>query len=153
MKKVIASAVVLCLVLSGVSSGQPAKSKIFKKLMADKLVSAQKLLEGLAVKDFVKLSDNAQELLRISATEEWVAIKTPKYQAFSTEFRNAADKIVIKAKEKNLDGAALAYVQLTMTCVRCHEYVREVREAKWDGPIPGGGAFTSAPGTRSPHGP
>jgi hypothetical protein len=130
MKKVIAFAVVLCLVLGNVSLSQPAKTKIFKKLMADKLKSSQSLLEGLALSDFNKLNDNAQELLRISATEEWVAYKTPKYELFSNEFRRAAEKIIVKAKAKNLDGAALGYVELTMTCVRCHEYVREIKEAR-----------------------
>jgi hypothetical protein len=34
---------------------------------------------------------------------------------------------VKKAKDKNIDGVALAYVDVTLSCVRCHEYVREHR--------------------------
>ena len=30
-----------------------------------------------------------------------------------------------KAKAKNLDGATLAYVRLTMNCIECHKYVRD----------------------------
>jgi hypothetical protein len=151
MKKVLAFAVILCLAVGNVSSSQPAKSKIFKKLMADKLKSSQSLLEGLALSNFNQLSDNAQELLRISATEEWVAYKTPKYELFTNEFRRAAEKIIEKSKVKNLDGAALGYVELTMTCVRCHEYVRDVREARLHLPGSGGTAVASAGGVASPE--
>ena len=48
----------------------------------------------------------------------------------SNEFRRAAETIVQKAKDKNLDGVALAYLDMTMTCIRCHRYVREVRDAR-----------------------
>jgi hypothetical protein len=144
MKKVIAFAVVVCLAMSNVSMSQPAKSQIFKKLMAEKLKSSQALLEGLALSDFKKLQDNAEDLLRISATEEWVAIKTPKYTVLSDEFRRAAEKIIQKSKAKNLDGAALGYVELTMTCVRCHEYVRDLKEAKLNGPGQNGSHFASS---------
>ena len=37
------------------------------------------------------------------------------------------------AKAKNLDGAALDYMDLTMTCVKCHKYVRETRMTRLDG--------------------
>jgi cytochrome c556 len=46
----------------------------------------------------------------------------------SNEFRRAAEKIIDKAKAKNIDGVTLAYFEMTMSCVRCHEYVREVRD-------------------------
>ena len=45
----------------------------------------------------------------------------------SVEFRRTADAITAAAKKKNLDGAALAYVDMTMKCVNCHKYVRGVR--------------------------
>ena len=30
-------------------------------------------------------------------------------------------------KDENLDGCALSYVKLALTCVKCHKYVRELR--------------------------
>jgi hypothetical protein len=48
----------------------------------------------------------------------------------SNDFRRSADSIVQAAKAKNLDGAALAYVDMTLTCVRCHKHVRKVRETR-----------------------
>jgi hypothetical protein len=130
VKKICVFAAILCLFVGNVSLSQSTKGKIFKKLMGEKLKSSQALIEGLALSDFNKLTENAQELIRISNTEEWVAIKSPKYELFTNDFRRHAEKLIAKAKAKNLDGAALAYFELTMTCIRCHDYVREVKEAK-----------------------
>jgi hypothetical protein len=150
VKRIIAFAVIVCLAMSNTSLSQPSKGKIFKKLMAEKLKSSQNLVEGLALSDFNKLIDNCQDLIRISNTEEWVAIKSPKYTVFTNEFRRNADKLIAKAKAKNLDGAALAYFELTMTCVHCHEYVREVKEAKLNLPGLEGPVFVSASVPSSP---
>ena len=57
-----------------------------------------------------------------------VAAQNPNatdYIAFTTEFQRLADEMALKAKEKNLDGATLAYLRLTMNCVNCHKYVRQ----------------------------
>ena len=53
---------------------------------------------------------------------------------FSNDFRRSAAELVEKAKQKNLDGAALSYVDLTLACVKCHKYVRESRQSKLDRP-------------------
>jgi hypothetical protein len=80
--------------------------------------------------DFGKIRSNAEELIRLSNTAEWVILKTPQYALHSNEFRRAAEDIVRKAKEKNLEGATLGYMDLVRTCVRCHQHVREVRDAR-----------------------
>jgi len=55
---------------------------------------------------------------------------------YSNEFRRNAASLVQKAKEKNLDGAALAYVDMTLTCVKCHKHMRETRRTRLDLPNP-----------------
>jgi hypothetical protein len=99
-------------------------------LMQMKLKSAQKLLEGIAVADFGMIEKHAEELSLISKKAEWQILKTPDYVRFGDEFRRHADDIARKAKDHNLDGAALGYVQVTMDCVNCHKHVREVRVAQ-----------------------
>jgi hypothetical protein len=42
------------------------------------------------------------------------------------------DDLIEKAREKNLDGAALSYVEMTLSCVKCHKHVREVRTTRLD---------------------
>lgn len=120
---VLAVLAVLCLMPFG--SGQDKEQDKAKELMRKKLVCAQKVLEGLALNKFDSISDNAQELITLSNLAEWKAIKTPKYELQMNQFRRAAEGLIDMSKEKNLDGAALSYVELTMTCVKCHKYVRD----------------------------
>ncbi len=112
------------------------------RLMIEKLQAAQKLLEGIALGRYDQIEKQSDELIRISKTAEWLANKNPRYEQFSNEFSRAAETIVRKAKAKNLDGATLAYFDLTMSCVRCHQYVREVRDARGLG-MPGTDALVA----------
>lgn len=104
-------------------------------LMRRKLTESQKVLEGIAMNDFEKISSGAEELISISKTAEWKVLKDPQYELFSNEFRRRADQVARAARDKNLDAATLGYVEMTMTCVRCHKHVREVRRTD-AGPIP-----------------
>jgi len=106
-----------------------AQSRL-QRLMLEKLQNAQKILEGLAVGDFEKMVKHAENLRQLATQAEWLAHDTKRYEQHSDQFRQALDTIVQKAKAKNLDGATLAYFDLTMSCVRCHQYVREIREAR-----------------------
>jgi len=61
-------------------------------------------------------------------------INTPEYLMHSREFRRAAERMRDAAKQKNLDAAALAYMQMTLKCVECHKHVRKVKTAR--APLP-----------------
>lgn len=104
-------------------SQQPDDLKLF---MRAKLTHSQKLLEGLATEDYNLLAKHAQELALLSQATNWNVMQTEDYLQHSIEFRRAANAITEAAKQKNLDGATLAYVDMTMKCVRCHKYVRGV---------------------------
>jgi cytochrome c556 len=108
--------------------GEDAKNDL-KALMKKKLESSQKVLEGLALNDFDTISKHAGELSRISKATEFRVLKTPEFELYSNQFRRSVETMDGMAKTKNLDGAALAYVELTLTCVKCHQHVREVRMA------------------------
>jgi hypothetical protein len=53
--------------------------------------------------------------------------KTEDYARQSADFRRSCDSLRKAAKAKNLDGAALAWMEVTMKCVQCHKYVRDER--------------------------
>jgi hypothetical protein len=99
--------------------------KGLKEVMQRKLKHSQKVLEGVAVKDFDLIVNNAEELVQVSKTAEWKVFKTAQYERYSNELRRNAETLIEQAKGKNLDGAALAYVDITLTCVKCHKHVRE----------------------------
>lgn len=135
MKKLMLFGIALLLVLGGdmQAPSQPRGKKI-DKLMVAKLQNSQKLLEGIAMSDFKKITDSAEELLELTKTEEWLMHKTPRYQTHSNDFQRATETLIRKSKDKNIDGATLAFFDMTMSCVRCHQYVREIRDARAPGP-------------------
>jgi hypothetical protein len=127
----VAFATLLALVLP-VMNLQADNEKTLKALMKRKLEDSQKVLEGLAINNYDEVAKSAADLIQVSKDVEWRVIKTPQYEMFSNDFRRNAETLVRMAKAKNTDGIALAYVDLTLNCVKCHKYVREVRMARLD---------------------
>ncbi len=130
MKHFILAMAFLTLLSGDALQGQAPQPGGVKRLMADKLKYAKTLLEGIALADYDRITRSAEELIQLSKTAEWMVVRTPKYELHSNEFRRAAESIIQKAKAKNIDGVTLGYFELTMSCVRCHSYVREVRDAR-----------------------
>src|SRR5262245_22181410 len=110
--------------------GQARQPGRVGKVMVEKLKHAKILLEGIALADFDKFAGSAEELIVLSKTADWHVVKTPRFEMYSNEFRRAAEGIIQKANQKNIDGVTLSYFEMTMSCVRCHSYVREVRDAR-----------------------
>lgn len=117
-----------------VSSGVGQQRGNNREFMRSKLDHSQRVLEGLALEDFDAIAKHGQELSLLSLAASWQVLETMEYQQQSVEFRRAADAITEAAKKKNLDGAALAYVEMTMKCVNCHKYVRRTRMARLETP-------------------
>jgi hypothetical protein len=122
LKTILAAALVLGLVLLAAQAREPRD-----KLMQRKLTNSQKVLEGIALSDFQMIEKHAEELLQISKEASWKVLNTPAYQLHSNDFRRQAEALIKNSREKNLDAAALTYVEMTLTCVKCHKHVREVR--------------------------
>ena len=114
-------------------------SKELRDLMQRKLKASQRVLEGIALNNFEQIAKNGEELILISKDAEWKVLKTPMYELHSNEFRRNAEGLIRAAKDRNLDAAALAYVDMTLNCVRCHRYVREVRMTRREGSSGGDG--------------
>ena len=121
-------------VLSG-HGGEPKKdNKQLHDLMQRKLAASQKVLEGIALNDFKTISKQADELIDISKQAEWRVLKTPQHELYSNDFRRVAENLGKSARDKNIDSATLNYVELTLTCVKCHKHVRATRDTGGDGP-------------------
>lgn len=100
--------------------------------MQVKLKLAQKVLEGLAVEDYPLIAKSSRDIGLLCQAESWQVLQTPEYNQQSLEFRRAVDKITVAAREKDLDAATLAYVDVTMKCINCHKYLRGVKFAGTD---------------------
>lgn len=95
--------------------------------MRAKLAHSQNVLEGLAVEDFDLIDKGAQQLSLASEDASWQVLQTEDYARQSADFRRSCDSLRKAAKAKNLDGAALAWMEVTLKCVQCHKYVRDER--------------------------
>jgi len=123
---VMLTLMILSLLLVPVGTSQVSKGDL-SRLMKDKLRSSQVLMEGVVLADFGKIRRSADELIQITKTEEWMVYKTARYEVHTNEFRRAVEVIYQKAKDENIDGVATAYADMTLACVRCHQYAREIR--------------------------
>ena len=93
--------------------------------MRAKLAHSQNVLEGLATEDFDLIERGAQELSLASQDSNWQVLQTEDYVRQSAEFRRACDSLRDAAQRKNLDGATVAWMDVTLKCVQCHKYVRD----------------------------
>jgi len=94
-----------------------------------KLDASTKILEGLTTENFAMVGEGAKTLQSMSAAEKWRVSNDVLYRQYSAEFRLHADQLLEKANARNLDGATSAWVECTMSCVRCHHHARAIRIA------------------------
>ena len=94
--------------------------------MRAKLGHSQHVMEGLALADYELIERGAHDLALASHASSWQVLQTEDYARQSREFRRACESLRAAAKDKNLDGAALAWMEVTLKCIQCHKYVRDV---------------------------
>ena len=96
-------------------------------LMQAKLSSSKRVLEGLLRRDFDRIATAAREMKRISKATEWPRQRDEVYEHFSTEFQRQCNQLEAQANELNHSGVKFTYLQMTSTCINCHEYIRDSR--------------------------
>jgi cytochrome c556 len=134
MKTITTTALTLVLLLATsvmFSTGQNRKSRATKEFMRDKLELSQKILEGLANEDYDLMTAKAARLAAMSQEAGWQVFENPDYADQSVAFRQNVEALIRAARRKNLDGATLAFVRITMNCVDCHKFVRGKLVASW----------------------
>lgn len=94
--------------------------------MRAKLGHSQHVMEGLALADYALIERGAHDLALASQASSWQVLQTEDYARQSREFRRACESLRTAAKDNNLDGAALAWMEVTLKCIQCHKYVRDV---------------------------
>jgi hypothetical protein len=109
------------LVEVGSAAQAPNKSGAFMRV---KLDHAQQLLAAIALEDYESISRHSQKISLLTEDENWRVLQTIDYRRHSDDFRRASNAVTDAARKKNLDGAVLAYMQMTMHCVQCHKHVR-----------------------------
>ncbi len=96
--------------------------------MKQKLELSQNILAGLTKGDFEAVELNAQRMNIVNYLEKWAAADKPEYVDYKRQlsyFEMANREILRQSRAKNVEGATLAYNQLTVSCVQCHQIVRK----------------------------
>ena len=108
--------------LGGAEPDEPQDTSFW---MRKKLEYSERILEGLAKEDYQQIGKAARSMRALSHMERWVRAGLPEYRTQLRIFENSNDQLIRHADRDELDGAALAYVQLTLSCVNCHKVVRD----------------------------
>lgn len=93
--------------------------------MKRKLEHSQKVFAGLAAGDFEQIAASSKSLDTLNTLEKFIRGRNPEYRTQLEIFRYANQQILKQAEAKNLDGATLAFNQLTLSCVNCHRQLRD----------------------------
>jgi hypothetical protein len=95
------------------------------QLMRAKAGYAHRLLDAIVMEDYDAAREQAFRLKAVAETGDWKVLDTPEYVEESEAFIRATERLVEAAANRNGDGAALAYMDVTLRCVHCHRYLRE----------------------------
>jgi cytochrome c556 len=104
---------------------QPLDPKKVNELMQEKQKLAHEIFDAIVLKEFKRIAKNARRLVTLSKAAEFQVHKTPRYLQYSLEFREAAEQMAQNARDQNQDGVTLAFLKITLSCVHCHDYIRE----------------------------
>ena len=95
--------------------------------MDRKLHFSQDILAGIATGDFEKIVTSAQSMRSLNKVESFIRGRTPGYRIQLQIFEESLDEIIRQGKNDNVEGAALGFTQLTISCVNCHKQLRAAK--------------------------
>jgi hypothetical protein len=124
---------VLAVCPAGAGEKQPGKKKADRRdeasvWMKKKLDHSKGVLSGLTRADFEMIRKNAEAMKVIGYLEEWDRADLPEYKRQLRYFSDANKELIRQANNKNINGATLAYTQMTLSCVHCHNVIRDVKK-------------------------
>lgn len=103
-----------------------------KDYMRKKLAASNQILEGLCTDNNEMILEGARTLNEMSTSERWRVNNDAMYRQFSSEFREITQQLIAAAEKNNEDRAALKWMDATMSCIDCHNFVRGIRIAASD---------------------
>ena len=121
------AALILASLFAGTTSthAQADKESGVKEVMRQKVACSLQVLVGITLEDYGLIANNADNLVKLSNKTNWYSRQVPEYELFLNEFRRNAQDLAKAGQQKDLDAASLAYVQMTLSCVSCHKFIRK----------------------------
>jgi hypothetical protein len=107
---------------------ETASQSPVETLMKAKAGYAHRLLDAVVMADLETARDQAFRLKAVAETADWNVLDTEEYAQATEAFVRATDNLLRAASSRKIEAAALAYVEVTLSCVHCHQYVRTQRQ-------------------------
>lgn len=99
---------------------QEPSDETSREIMWRKLDLSHNALDALALEDFEALEAYAEDLEMLGTAGFLYILDTEEYRSHAMQFRAAARALRTAAEEENAEAGALAYMDLTLRCIRCH---------------------------------
>lgn len=93
--------------------------------MKKKLEFSQDMLEALTSGDFKTIEQKARQMNFVGKLEGFARVANVRYTAQLHMFDMSTGELVAQARNKNIQGATLAFNQMTTSCVACHMDLRK----------------------------
>jgi hypothetical protein len=117
----------LSLALLGLTATQTEReARPSEEIMWKKLDLSHGVLDAIALEDFEALEAYSSDLVTLSIASELNISDDEAYKRQTREFRESALALGQAARERNVESAALAYVDLTLRCMGCHRSLGEL---------------------------
>lgn len=104
----------------------PAEHDAWMRL---KLVCSEEAFRGLTNGDLERVERAARRMLVFNLLEQWLKRRDfdqpSEYQGQLNAYEYSVKELVRHAKAREMDGALEAYVQMSRSCVRCHQLLRD----------------------------
>jgi hypothetical protein len=108
----------------GRAEDKPAADDGVSVWMKKKTQYSHQIFDGLATGDFDRIREGAEHIRIFNRVETFARGRTPAYRRQLENFDEASVEIIRQASAKNLEGATLAFTQMTYACVNCHKQLR-----------------------------
>jgi hypothetical protein len=101
-----------------------------QRVMREKLTRSQQLLGDVVTGNWVALNRDVTALEELTKDPSWGVMRMPEYSRQSAQFLRALEDLQEAAARRDGAAAPLAYVSLTLSCVRCHQDIARARLAR-----------------------
>lgn len=95
-----------------------------ERFMRQKLQASSLILEGLCTENLKMVSEGSDTLMKMSREEHWRVSNDMMYRRYSEQFVSSVEELKHEADDLDMNGASTAWLDVTMKCLRCHEWVR-----------------------------
>ena len=108
----------------GSADKQDEPAHALERFMRQKLQASSLVLEGLCTENLKMVSEGSDTLMKMSREEHWRVSNDMMYRRYSEQFVSAVEELKHEADDLDMNGASMAWVDVTMKCLKCHEWVR-----------------------------